>query len=123
MAAAETVLAQLDQEQVQDLLELVKRREWTSLLHLFRLLEATARVELEGFSNLDEAFERRGKLLGIRLGLEIISNLSERSGTHGSTSQAGTVRPTWVSPGNANSQVGITVPLNPADEPASGPSY
>src|SRR6266511_2621056 len=113
-SAAEVLNQQLSQEQQSDLVELVKRREWASLLQLFRRLEQLVVTEFLAFQTAEEAFERRGKLEGFRLGLEILSTLAER-GSHGGTSTTSSYRDTWV--GNP-SQVGsgISIPENPADE-------
>lgn len=107
-----TILSKyLSDPEIDDLKMLVKHREWTALLKLFKELEREVALEFEGFKNADDALEKRGKLHGIRLGVEIVTNLYggelryDRS--HGNPRQAG----------------GITTDPNPGDEPASGPSY
>lgn len=109
----------LTAEERQDLQVLVRYREWTSLLKLFRRLEAQSQLEFEGFKKPEEAFEARGKLNGTRLALQIVTHLYGGQ-TNGSASE------TRSGPAGRNADTivsGYTVPTNPADEPASDASY
>lgn len=100
-------------EQVEDLKDLVKRPGWTALLKLFVCLEAEVAREFESFKTHDEALERRGKLAGIRLGVETVTNL------YGGVIEYDRTKPRNTDTGQAR----ITTEPNPGDDPASGPSY
>lgn len=122
-SVADSLKSQLAPEQLQDLEALVKHREWINLLLLFRLLEQVVEREFREFKTAEEAFERRGKLIGITLALEVITNLTS-GGQRGITSETGigTSRTVW-NPNPDGSGVGIAAPENPADTEPRSPSY
>ena len=66
---------ELSPEQITDLADLCKMRQYSALLHLFRRLDSLATEQLVGFSDNNDAFERRGMVRGIRLGLEAVNSI------------------------------------------------
>ena len=119
MQVEEIISSSCSPEEMEDLRQLVLSRGWTSLARLFKQLEEAVNQEFLNFRSEQEAFERRGKLAGVKLGNQVIEQLYSGA-TNGSISKA---RNTSSEAGNSNSFRGISVPANPADEPVSGPSY
>src|SRR5678809_1532276 len=66
---------ELSPEQVTDLTELVKLRQWSTLLLVFRRLDRLATEQLIGFSDQFNAYERRGFVKGVRLGLDTVQGI------------------------------------------------
>jgi len=106
----------LEQPEIDDLKQLVKHREWTVLLKLFRCLEIEVQQELEGFKTPEDAHEKRGKLQGIRLGVEVVTNLYGGEPRHDRPSGERARQ-------SASSYTGIGIDPNPGDADASAPSY
>lgn len=65
----------LDDEEIADLKQLTKHREWTVLLKLFRNIERDVALEFESFKTPEDGLRLQGKLQGVRLGVEVVTNL------------------------------------------------
>src|SRR5690349_9320788 len=77
----------LSLEQEADLKEMVKLRQWSSLLFLFRQLDKLATEQLVGFTDQFDAYERRGYVKGLRLGLETVNSIYSQ--THSGENEDG----------------------------------
>lgn len=111
---------------MEELNRLSRTTEWTSLLALFRALEATATEALIGFSDANNAYERRGFILGMRRGLEAVEEIYAT--THGVNNGSLNRTPERrAGIADALARIGGSIsepdPINPADRPADGPSY
>src|SRR5215203_824686 len=121
----------LSQQEITDLAELSQMRQWTALLKLFRSLEVTATEQLIGFQDQFDAYERRGYIKGLRLGVEVVTQLYAETRNHGgeerrSDSGTGSEPARSAEPGRiseSNFAGSITVPTNPADEQPAGWQY
>jgi hypothetical protein len=90
----------LSSDEIADLQELSKHREWVSLLKLVRKLDDNAIAELLRFSTSEEAFKKQGKVEGIRLLLDTLQSLYTSTRNVASSSQSAIAGVRVVQPRN-----------------------